>query len=72
MQVDVEGAELEILKGAGEQTLSKIRQIVMEVHDIDDRLTQVHQLLDRTGFGILGTEKGVCHTMLVFAAQEGR
>ena len=57
------------MKGAGEETLSKIRQIVMEVHDIDDRLTEVLQLLERSGFRILGTEKGVCHTMLVFATR---
>lgn len=69
-QVDVEGAELEVLRGAGEETLLKIRQIVVEVHDIDGRVTEVHQLLERIGFTILGTEKGVCHTKLVFAAQK--
>lgn len=60
------------MRGAGQDTLSKIRQIVMEVHDIDERLTQVHELLERTGFRILGIEKGVCHTMLVFAARHGQ
>ncbi|CAL5219615.1 g1485 [Coccomyxa viridis] len=72
LKVDIEGAELEVLRGAGQDTLSKIRQIVMEVHDIDERLTQVHELLERTGFRILGIEKGVCHTMLVFAARHGQ
>ena len=69
-QVDVEGGELEVLRGASEKTLSKIRQIVLEVHDVDGRVTEVHQLLERKGFAILGTEKGVCHTKLVFAARK--
>lgn len=66
-QVDIEGAELELLSGAGRETLLKVRQIVMEVHDVDRRVTKVHQLLERTGFRITATEAGVCHTVLVFA-----
>ena len=70
LQIDAEGAELEILRGADEKTLSKIRQIVMEVHDIEGRPTQVHQLLERAGFNILGTEMGMCKTILLYAARQ--
>ena len=66
-QVDIEGAELELLRGACQETLLKVRQIVMEVHDIDGRVNQVHQLLESTGFRIVARDAGVCHTVLVFA-----
>ena len=69
MQIDVEGAELEIMRGASKETLQKIRQIVMEVHDIDRRVNQVQRLLEVAGFELTGTEKGMCHTMLLFAAR---
>ena len=69
LQIDAEGAELEILQGADIETLSKIRQIVMEVHDIDERPLAVQQLLETAGFRIIGGQKGVCETALLCAKQ---
>lgn len=70
LQIDAEGAELEILNGAGENTLSTVRQIVTEVHDIGDRPFQVQQLLERAGFKVLGQQYGECRTVLLYAAQQ--
>ena len=69
LQIDAEGAELETLQGADMETLSKIRQIVMEVHDVDERPLAVQQLLEMAGFRIIGRQKGMCKTALLCAKQ---
>ncbi|CAK0762025.1 hypothetical protein CVIRNUC_002916 [Coccomyxa viridis] len=69
LKIDAEGAELEILKGAGKATLSKVWQIVLEVHDIGDRPLQVQQLLQSAGYSMLGRQQGACHTVLLYAAR---
>jgi FkbM family methyltransferase len=38
LKIDAEKAELEILRGIGAQDWPKIQQVVVEVHDLDDRL----------------------------------
>lgn len=49
LKIDVERAELDVLMGIAEDDLLKIKQIVMELHDIDERLKQVASLLKTTG-----------------------
>ena len=49
LKVDVERAELDVLKGIDADDLLRVSQIVMEVHDIDDRLNLITQLLQTTG-----------------------
>jgi amino acid adenylation domain-containing protein/FkbM family methyltransferase len=50
LKVDVEKAELEVLRGLDEADWQKVRQVVVEVHDIGGRLQQVVALLERHGF----------------------
>lgn len=50
VKIDVEKAELNVLKGIGEETWKKIKQIAIEVHDIDDRIETVKQMLIQRGF----------------------
>jgi 31-O-methyltransferase len=50
LKIDVEGAEWEVLKGIQDEDWPRIRQIVMEVHDVDGRLTRVCRLLEDKGF----------------------
>ncbi|MEM7356061.1 MAG: amino acid adenylation domain-containing protein, partial [Acidobacteriota bacterium] len=50
LKVDVEKSELEVLRGVAEDDWPKIRQVVVEVHDIDGRLATVQALLRRHGF----------------------
>jgi hypothetical protein len=38
LKIDAEKAELEIFRGIGAQDWPKIQQVVVEVHDQDDRL----------------------------------
>ena len=69
LQIDAEGAELDILKGADKATLSNVQQIVLEVHDIGGRPLQVQQLLQSAGYSMLGRQQGACRTVLLYAAR---
>ncbi|MFI7394902.1 amino acid adenylation domain-containing protein [Streptomyces tendae] len=53
MKIDVEGAEHEVLKGIRPQHWPRIRQLAVEVHDIDGRLAQVEALLKGHGFDVV-------------------
>ncbi|MBL6449153.1 amino acid adenylation domain-containing protein [Fulvivirga sp. 29W222] len=50
LKVDVERSELDVLLGIDEEDWSKIRQIVLEVHDIDDHIERIESLLKKHGF----------------------
>ncbi len=45
LKIDVERAELDVLAGLDDCDWPKVQQLVMEVHDIEDRLQVVEQLL---------------------------
>jgi FkbM family methyltransferase len=50
LKVDVEGAELDVLRGIAECHWSRIRQVVLEGHDHDGRLCEIVELLRARGF----------------------
>lgn len=50
LKVDVEGGELDVLLGINEEDWKKIRQIVIEVHDIDGRLERIKTMLQSKNF----------------------
>jgi amino acid adenylation domain-containing protein/FkbM family methyltransferase len=52
LKVDVEKSELEVLEGIDEEDWPKIRQVVVEVHDVDGRLERAEALLTRHGFSL--------------------
>jgi FkbM family methyltransferase len=52
LKVDVEKSELEVLLGIDEDDWPKIRQVVVEVHDVDGRLALIEALLNRHGFTV--------------------
>lgn len=49
LKIDVERAELDVLRGIAEADWPRIRTVVAEVHDRDGRLAQVRELLARHG-----------------------
>ena len=58
LKVDVERAELAVLRGISDSDWPKIRQIVIEVHDIDGRLAEVKRLLTvDAGFQVTAVEQ---------------
>ncbi|MBA2675394.1 non-ribosomal peptide synthetase, partial [Ramlibacter sp.] len=53
LKVDVEGAELDVLRGIDEDDWAKIGQLVIEVHDVEDRLRTITALLRKHGFEVV-------------------
>ncbi|MBQ0825399.1 FkbM family methyltransferase [Streptomyces tagetis] len=49
LEVDVEGAELDVLLGIDPADWPRIDQVIMEVQDLDGRLDTIRALLDRQG-----------------------
>ena len=56
LKIDVEKAELDVLNGIAAEDWPKIRQVVVEVHDIAGRVAQVSDLLKRQGFAKIAQE----------------
>lgn len=52
MKIDVQKCEAEVLAGIKDEHWPIIQQIVIEVHDIDDRVAQVSDLLCSKGFTV--------------------
>jgi amino acid adenylation domain-containing protein/FkbM family methyltransferase len=52
LKIDVEKGELDVLAGINESDWARIRQIVIEVHDIDDRLKKIAALLEGHGYNV--------------------
>jgi FkbM family methyltransferase len=49
LKIDVEGPELDVLRGIDDATWKKVRQVVLETHDRDGRLGEIKTLLERHG-----------------------
>ncbi len=52
LKIDVQKSELDVLRGIAEEDWGRIRQIVIEVHDIGGRLETISALLAGRGFGL--------------------
>jgi FkbM family methyltransferase len=52
LKIDVQKAEMEVLRGIEDADWPRIRQIVIEVHDLDGRLAEVTRLLEGHGFSV--------------------
>lgn len=53
LKIDVQKSELEVLEGLEARHWPMVRQIVIEVHDIDKRVERVTDLLTRKGFDVM-------------------
>ncbi|MBV9108187.1 MAG: FkbM family methyltransferase, partial [Gemmatimonadetes bacterium] len=52
LKVDVQKSELQVLEGIEPADWPKVRQVVMEVHDVDGGLDRATAMLDRFGFRV--------------------
>lgn len=66
LKIDVEGAELDVLKGMDEDCFAKTAQISMEVHAIGDRLEQAKALLTAHDFSNITISQGAFFSQLGF------
>lgn len=74
LKIDVQKAELEVLRGIREEHWPRIGQIVMEVHDLDGRLEHIVRMLEERGFRVTVEQDelllgSVLHNL--FAVREG-
>jgi len=52
LKLDVQQSEMDVLEGIDPEHWPIIRQVVVEVHDLDGRLDRVTSLLERHGFAV--------------------
>ena len=72
LKVDVERAELSVLRGIDAGDWVKIKQLAMEVHDIEGRLKQVVELLEGLGFTVLVRQEPMLEGTDLFSVQARR
>ena len=53
LKIDVEKAELDVLEGIDAEDWHEIRQIIVEVHDVDGRLRRLTELLRNHGSHVI-------------------
>jgi FkbM family methyltransferase len=59
LKIDVEKAEADVLAGVADDDWPRIRQVVVEVHDLHDRLAAVTALLRRHGFDVAVDQESI-------------
>jgi FkbM family methyltransferase len=57
LKIDVEKAELDVLRGIADKDWPKIRQLVVELHDISGRLATIRNLLQTQGMTEVAIEQ---------------
>ena len=57
LKIDCEGHEWEVIKGIKEEHWPMIKAIVMEVHDLEERVLLIEDLLQKKGFNNINKEK---------------
>jgi hypothetical protein len=57
LKIDVEKGEWDVLLGIDDEDWNKIQQIVIEVHEIDNRLEKISRLLNDHGLNRLTVEQ---------------
>lgn len=50
VKIDVEGAEAEVLRGMSDEHLKRVKQFVIEVHNIDKNIDEMKTRLEKAGF----------------------
>jgi 31-O-methyltransferase len=69
LKIDVEGSEWEVLAGVEAEMWNRIRQVVVEVHDVGGRVRAVDQLLKDQGYETaIEQEEWAVHSLLGVAS----
>lgn len=56
LKIDVEGMEHKVLLGMDAALFARVRQVVIEVHDVDTRVEDIKSLLTAHGFAVTQTD----------------
>lgn len=57
LKIDVQKSELDVLRGLTTEDWLKVQQLVIEIHNIDNRLNIIQSLLSQAGFKIVAIEQ---------------
>jgi FkbM family methyltransferase len=57
LKIDVEKAEMDVMLGFTTEDWLKVRQVVIEIHNLDNRLDTIQSLLSQAGFKILAIDQ---------------
>jgi FkbM family methyltransferase len=57
LKIDVEKAEMDVMLGFTTEDWLKVRQVVIEIHNLDNRLDTIQSLLSQVGFKILAIDQ---------------
>jgi FkbM family methyltransferase len=57
LKIDVEKAELDVMHGFTTEDWLKVQQLVVEIHNIDNRLNVIQSLLSQNGFNIIAIDQ---------------
>jgi phthiocerol/phenolphthiocerol synthesis type-I polyketide synthase E len=74
LKIDVQKSELDVLRGLAPEDWSKVRQIAMEVHDLDGQLVEVQELLHGHGYNVVTEQDPLYHGSVMYnlyAVQKG-
>jgi amino acid adenylation domain-containing protein/non-ribosomal peptide synthase protein (TIGR01720 family)/FkbM family methyltransferase len=74
IKIDVEKSELDVIEGIDDNDWAKIRQIVIEAHDIEDHIDRIKNLLNDKGFEIFSDQQEVLektHILNIYGVRSG-
>ena len=66
LKVDVEKSELNVLRGIEENDWAKIRQIAIEVHDVEGRLAEISDLLEKRGYDLVVEQDALLKSTAIY------
>ncbi len=69
LKIDVEGCEVSVLRGVGERCWRRIRQVVVEVHDVAARVRDVVLLLTGQGYVVQSQQAWPSCNVMVYATR---
>jgi FkbM family methyltransferase len=66
LKIDVQKSELDVLRGIAAADWPKIGQVVLEVHDLEDRLPAVLSLLESHGFEVTAEQDDLYEESVIY------
>lgn len=69
LKIDVEKSEVDLLTGIEETDWGKIGQLVIEVHDIQERAARIRELLESLGFIVFDEQEDNANLVMIYASR---
>lgn len=66
LKIDVEKSELDVIKGIDEKDWDKIKQVVIEVHEIDNMVEDIENTLRTHGFDVVKSQDDILKNTSIY------